>query len=84
MDHVSVSDLRTQLSTTVNRVAFGKERVVLQRQGKDLVALVPLQDLELLEQFEDRWLAAEAQRTADDAESQEDIPWDQAKASLGL
>jgi antitoxin (DNA-binding transcriptional repressor) of toxin-antitoxin stability system len=83
MDHVSVSDLRTQLSTTVNRVAFGKERVVLQRQGKDLVALVPLQDLELLERLEDGWLAEEARQTREDSDEQ-DIPWDQARARLGL
>jgi prevent-host-death family protein len=74
MDHVSVSDLRTRLSDTVNRVAFGKERVILQRQGKDLAALVPLQDLESLERLEDQWLMEEAQQTLGDAESQEDIP----------
>jgi hypothetical protein len=38
----------------ISRVAYGHERVVLERYGRDLIALVPLEDLKLLEALEDR------------------------------
>src|SRR3954468_10045222 len=41
-------------SETVNQVAYGKERVLVTRHGKALVALVPVEDLELIEAMEDR------------------------------
>jgi prevent-host-death family protein len=36
----------------VNRVAFGKERVLLKRRGKDLAVLVPVEDAKRLEELE--------------------------------
>jgi hypothetical protein len=40
---------RRQFSNTVNRVWFTKERAVLTRYGRAIVAIVPVEDLELLE-----------------------------------
>ena len=37
-----------------NQVAFQGIRVVVERRGKGLFALVPVEDVELLEQIEDR------------------------------
>ena len=36
-----------------HRTAYGKERIVLSRRGKELLALIPLEDLHLLELAED-------------------------------
>jgi prevent-host-death family protein len=38
-----------QLAEVLNRVAYGKDRVVLTRRGKALVGIVPLEDLRRLE-----------------------------------
>jgi prevent-host-death family protein len=38
---IPVSEARAQLSELINRVGYGKERIVLTRHGKPLVALVP-------------------------------------------
>ena len=46
---VSVSDARRDIAELVNRVAYGGRRIILQRRGKHLAALVPIKDLELLE-----------------------------------
>ena len=54
MANVSTVEARNEFSTLVNRVAFGKERVVLTRRGKKLMAMVPLEDLELLERLLER------------------------------
>ena len=50
---VSVSDARRDLAELVNRVAYGGRRIILQRRGKPLAALVPIKDLELLEGSQD-------------------------------
>lgn len=54
MAHLPASKARAGFSDTINRVAFGKERVVLRRRGKEIAAVVPMDDLRLLEQLEDR------------------------------
>lgn len=41
------------LAAILNRVAYGKERLVLTRRGRSLAAIVPIEDLELLEELED-------------------------------
>lgn len=49
---LTISEAREGLADTVNRVAYTKERVVLQRHGKGIVAVVPMEDLETLEAIE--------------------------------
>lgn len=43
-----MTEARAQFSDLVNRVGFGKERIILTRHGKPLVALVPAETLEEL------------------------------------
>lgn len=59
---VTAANARDNLSELINRAAYGKERVVLTRRGKALVALVPVEDMKRLEEMEDRQDAAEASR----------------------
>ena len=49
-----ITKARNNLAEILNRVAYGGERVVLQRRHKGLVAVVPMEDLELLEALEDQ------------------------------
>ncbi|MBM3498588.1 MAG: type II toxin-antitoxin system Phd/YefM family antitoxin [Armatimonadetes bacterium] len=81
MAPIRMADLRRDLARVVNSVAFGKERVVVERHGKPLVAVVPLGDLELIEKLEDHLLAEQCERILSDPE-EEWIPWEQAKAEL--
>jgi len=81
MGKVSTVEARDQLSTIINRAAFGKERVVLTRRGKELAAVVPIEDVKLLEDLEDR-LDLEAAREA--LKEEGTIPWEKVKAELGL
>ena len=60
MAHITASKVRKDFSDTVNRVAYGHERVVLQRRGKEIAAVVPIEDLKLLEALEDRIDLADA------------------------
>ena len=77
---------RQDFAETVNRVAYGGERIVLHRRGRNLAALIPLDDLALLEELEDRQDAEAARNALANAKARGEtpIPWTQAKKKLGL
>lgn len=54
MGRAAASKVRQDFSDTLNRVAYARERVILHRRGKDVAAVVPIEDLRLLEALEDR------------------------------
>lgn len=60
MAHLPASKARQDFADTINRAAYGKERVVVRRRGKDIAAVVPIGDLRLLEDLEDRIDLADA------------------------
>ncbi len=62
MTRISMAELKTDLSDVINRAAFGKERVVVTRRGKGLVAVVPVADLAALQTLEDQRDLEEAAR----------------------
>ena len=53
MNTINTVKAREHFSELINRTAYGKERIVLSRRGKELLALIPLEDLYLLELAED-------------------------------
>jgi prevent-host-death family protein len=81
MTRLAASKVRENLSDTLNRVAYQKERIVLRRRGKDLAAVVPIEDLIFLERLEDR-VDLEAARKA--LKEKGTIPWKKLKVDLGL
>lgn len=86
MAEFSTSEARGQLSVILNRAAFGKERVVLTRHGKPLAAVVPVEDLGLLEELEDRLDVEEAQRIEAEARAagEKPVPLEEVKLQLNL
>jgi len=81
MTRLAASSLRQKLADALNRVAYKGERIVLERHGKDVAALVSLQDLAVLEALEDR-IDLEAAREA--LKEPGSVPWETVKARLGL
>ena len=51
---MNIADARDNLAEVINRVAYAGERVILRRRSKSVVAIVSMQDLELLQTAEDR------------------------------
>ena len=51
---VRITEIRDNLADALNRVAYGGERIVLERRGKGVAALVSTDDLAVLEQLEDK------------------------------
>ena len=48
----SVSEARNDIGELINQVCYGGERAVIHRRGKDCVAVVPVEDLRLIEYIE--------------------------------
>ena len=52
--NLSIVDIRANLADALNRVAYGSERIILKRRGKRIAALVSIEDLALLEEYENQ------------------------------
>ncbi len=50
---ITTADARKNFADIVNKVAYGKEPIVLTRRGQEIAALVSMEELELLQQIED-------------------------------
>lgn len=82
MIRLPASKAREKFSEILNEVSYGHERAVLQRHGKDLVAVISAADLKRFEELEDRADLLEMEKAL--AKGKPPIPWDQAKAALGV
>jgi len=81
---VTTSEFRQGIADYVNRAAFGLERILIVRRGKELAALVPIADLRLLERLEDEADAREADEALGEMQrtGAKPIPWEQVKKDL--
>lgn len=68
---LSVSEARESFADLVNRVAYGRERVLVARRGRAVAAIVPIEDVERLERL-DREAASLAGRDAGTAQEAAD------------
>ncbi len=84
MDSVSTTEARGNLAEVINRVAYAKDRVRITRRGKQVAAVVPIEDLELLERMEDEIDIREAEKALADARKHGTIPWEEVKRDLEL
>ena len=84
MDSMKTSDARDNLAEVLNRVAYAKDRVRIMRRGKAIAAIVPIEDLELIEHLEDEVDVREARKALKEAEAKGTIPLAEVKNELGL
>ena len=82
MTRLTASQLREDMATAINKVAFGGERIVLQRNNKDVAALVSVEDLNLLRELEDRADLADIRKALKAPGA--NIPWKDIKKELGI
>jgi prevent-host-death family protein len=79
---VSTSKARDDFAEMINQVAYRGERIVLDRHGKPIAAIIPIDDLAFLEELENRMDIEAAKRAL--AESDERIPYEKLRQELGL
>lgn len=80
---VRASEARDKLADLCDRAAHG-ERVLITRHNKPRVALVPAEDLELLQRLEDQLDLELARRALKKAKAEGTIPLEEVARDLGI
>jgi prevent-host-death family protein len=81
---VSVADARSDLADLLNRVAYGKERLVITRHGRELAALVPVEDLKLANRLRRFVARKDVSRALAELDAGKTSSWEQLREELGL
>jgi prevent-host-death family protein len=76
---LTIVEARANLADALNRVAYGGERIVLKRNGKSVAAIVSMDELNLLERYEDEQDIKAARKALAEPGF---VPWEQVKARL--
>jgi antitoxin Phd len=82
MTRLNATEARSEFADILNRVAYGKERIILHRRGKNVAVLVPIEDLKLLKKIEDQMDNEDADKAL--KEPGRRIPWEKIKKDLRL
>jgi PHD/YefM family antitoxin component YafN of YafNO toxin-antitoxin module len=76
----------TTVTNSLTRVVTKGKRIVVRRRGKAVAALIPLEDLALLEELEDQKDVEEYRAAKEEweREGRKTVPWAKIKADLSL
>ena len=80
----SFSDARSHLTDIANEVAFGGGRAVITRNGRKIMAIVSIEDLEILQEIENRIDLDDARKALADAKKNGTKSWESIKKKLNL
>lgn len=81
MTVVSVTNFRDKIADLGNKVAYAGERISVENHHKPFFAVVPIEDLLLLEYLEDK-MDLDIARAA--LKKNDFVSWEKAKKELGL
>lgn len=83
MTRMGVSDAREHLGDVVDRARYTQERVVLTKRGREVGAIISIDDLKLLEMLEDQLDIKEARLALEESQG-ERVSYDEVRKKLGL
>ncbi len=75
IEGVGLVALRNQIGDIVNRVQYTGERITVNKHNKAVAAIIPIEDLKLLEEIEDRIDAKSVDTMMDNLQDSDLIPW---------
>jgi prevent-host-death family protein len=86
MERVNAQEARAKLAELTRRAGYGGERFILCYRGRDVAAIVPVEDLEALERLEDEVDLREAEAALAAIESGGETPLtlEELDRTLGL
>ncbi len=84
MKQITTAEARKNMSELVNRAAYGGERFVVTRHGKELVAIVPLRDATLLDRLRDLVEARDFEAALKEIAEAGTVSWDEVRRDLDL
>ena len=82
MTSVTAKDLKDHPADVLGRVQYGNERVAVTRYGKEVAAVVPIEDARLLERLEDLIDGEDALKAIEEAERKGTIGLDELRERL--
>lgn len=82
MRKYTTGEARDRFAEVVNEAAFGNNRVVLTRHGKDIAAVVPIADLEVFHELERLIDIEEARRALVKVQTGESVSLEDLKTAL--
>lgn len=83
MTRMGVSDAREHLGDVVDRARYTQDRVVLTKRGREVGAIISIDDLKLLEMLEDQLDIKEARLAREESQGDR-ISYDEVRKKLGL
>jgi prevent-host-death family protein len=81
---VSTGDARRNLAELLNRAAYGGERFVVTRHGKELVALVPVEEAALLQRLRELLEARDYEAALKEIAEAGTVSWEEVRRELEL
>lgn len=84
MEEITTAEARKRMADLVNRAAYGKERFVVTRHGNPLVAIVPLEELTLLDRLRSLLGRKDFEAAVAEMEAAGTRPWDEVRRDLDL
>jgi len=84
MGTMSVGEAREQFADLVSKAAFGKERFIITKHGRERVAVIPIEDLRTLERYEEEILLAKSREALADVKEHGVITVAELKEKYGL
>lgn len=84
MKHITTAEARKNMAELVNRAAYGGERFVVTRHGKELVAIVPLEEATLLDRLRSLLEERDYEAALKAVEEQGTVSWTEVRRDLDL
>jgi len=84
MKEVTTAEARKNMAELLNRAAYGKERFVVTRHGKELVAIVPLEEVTLLDRLRTLLSSKDCEAALAAMHESEPQQWDEVRRDLDL
>jgi prevent-host-death family protein len=84
MKQITTAEARKHMAELLNRAAYGKERFVVTRHGKELVAIVPLEDITLLDRLRALLLKKDFEAAITEIEESGTKSWDEVRRELDV
>ena len=84
MKEITTAEARKNMAELLNRAAYGRERVVVTRHGKGLVAIVPLEEVTLLDRLRALLSRKDFEAALAEVHESRTRPWDEVRRDLDV
>ena len=72
------------IESVIDKIAIEKERIILQKEGKSVAALVPIEELEILQELDDLEDQLDIKAAVEAMKEPGIVSWEDFKLQLGL